>query len=71
MEETDNELSLMDDSPKSTTEEEFGVKTADTKVLGIVESDLEENRNARSGACEEMPDVTTLLENWRTKMLKG
>ena len=67
------ELPLMDESPveENTIEEEFGVKTADTKVRGIVESDLEENKNAISGACEEMPDVTTLLENWRTKMMKG
>ena len=73
VEETGIELPCMDDSPveESITEEEYCVATVDTKIPGIVESGMEESIIGRSGGCEEMPDVTTLLENWRTKMLKG
>ena len=73
VEETGIELPCMDDSPleESATEEGYGVEITDTKVPGYVEYGQEESNFGRSGACGEMPDVTTLLENWRTKMLKG
>lgn len=70
-EERDIELPLMEDSvEESTTEEEFG-ETGERKVAGIAQAETGESDAGRSGGSEKLPDVTTLLEKWRTKMLKG
>ena len=60
----------IDDSPdeERTTEEEE-LEIADSKGAGIVESGKEESKVGRPK--EKLTDVTTLLENWRTKMLNG
>ena len=82
-EERDIELPLMEDSvEESTTEEEFVVEIAESKVAGIVQSGTEEESDVGRfeqlpdvttlpDARSQLPDVTTLLEKWRTKMLKG
>ena len=72
VEERDTELPLMNDSSveENTNVEEFGVKISESKfVPSIVESVFTEEKNV--GSSENLPDVTTLLEQWRTKMLKG
>ena len=41
------------------------------RVAGVVPNGTDESDISLSGASENLPDVSTLLENWRTKMLKG
>ena len=41
------------------------------RVAGVVPNGTDESDISLSDASENLPDVTTLLENWRTKMLKG
>ena len=66
-EERDVELPVMGDSSVEESKEEFCVEILNSKVPGIVESGREES----DAGASEMTDVSTLLEKWRTKMLKG